>query len=298
MKKAIPVLIIFILAGNFASAAVIDNIENSLFGFTYPNETQELRLNRIEEQVYGKTSTGGAAQRLSKLSKDLAADSIGKEITPKEDTFSEDSGRIAEIPKNAPGVDYPAVNELEQIVFNKEFKEKDLNTRLAELEQKAFKKTYANDDFSTRTDRLRADLKPRSLMDNSIAQSSNNFFDDEPVTLQRDYNLQMYQSPDQFDYNAYNAGKPQKVNLNAVENSVFKRSYPDDNLESRLARLENSMFGATFDNDSQQERMNRISSAHSAQKSAKKYDSNKFAQNLTTGMQIGMFILMVLACIL
>ena len=35
-----------------------------------------------------------------------------------------------------------------------------------------------------------------------------------------------------------------------------------------------------------------------AEKSAGKYDSNKFSQNLATAMQIGTIILMVLACIL
>jgi hypothetical protein len=301
------------------NAVILDKIEGSLFGFNFPNETEELRLNRIEQEVYGKANAGTTVQRLTKLGKDLAAGNIGKEIKPKEDTFADDSDKIVEAPKQkqkAPnsgvttgagaGVDYPAVNELEKLVFNKEFKEKDLNVRLAQLEQKTFKKTYANDDFNARMERLRGKLKPPSLMNNAIAQSSNNYFDDEPITLSRDYNLPAYQSPGGFDYDDYNAQNsqfsyakaPKKVNLSAIENSMFRQSFGSDSTENRLARIEGAMFGATFDSDDQHERINRVGSAYSAQKSAKKYDSNKFTQNMSTGLQIGMFILMMLACIL
>ncbi|MDR1327439.1 MAG: hypothetical protein LBJ74_03435 [Heliobacteriaceae bacterium] len=293
-----------------AQLQAIDKIETAMFGFTYGDETEELRLDRIEESVYGKKNTGNITQRFTKLKNDLSADLLGKEIAPKEDTFSDDSDKIKEptvagnptgAAAGAPGVDYPAINELEKLVFNQEFKSTDLNSRLAKLEEKTFKKTYANDDFSTRADRLRAQLKPRSLMDNAIAQSSNDFYDGDAVELDKNYNLQSY-DPDRFDYDSYNSRNnarfEPKFNLATAEKSMFKRSYQDDSMESRLARVESSMFGTTFDNDSQHERLNRIASAHSAQKTAKKYDNNRLQQKLATGMQIGMFILMLLACVL
>ena len=54
----------------------------------------------------------------------------------------------------------------------------------------------------------------------------------------------------------------------------------------------------SFSGDNESERIARISSAIQAQKSAKRYDSNKFGQNMATAVQIGTLILMVLACIL
>ena len=78
----------------------------------------------------------------------------------------------------------------------------------------------------------------------------------------------------------------------------MKQNYNADTMDNRLARVEQYMFGTVFDSDDQQTRLDRISSAYNAQKSSGKYDSNKFAQNMTTGVQIGMLILMVLACIL
>jgi hypothetical protein len=279
-------LLILILCTSAAFAApTLDKLENSLFGFTYPNETEILRLDRIETEVYGGVNKGDIAQRMAKLNKDLAAAAIGKEIPPKEDSFAGStheaarSFTTAEPEPAAPNSDYPAVNALEQVVFDKEFKDKSLNTRLAALEQKTFKKTYASDDLSTRVDRLQSEL-------GTSKRVARNNFDD--VELPRNsYNV--YQPP---------STSSTKSPLTTIEKNVLKQSYPQDNLDSRLARLESSMFGATFDNDSQQERIDRITSANNAQKSARKYDSNKFSQAMSTGMQVGMFILMVLACIL
>ena len=69
-------------------------------------------------------------------------------------------------------------------------------------------------------------------------------------------------------------------------------------MDNRLSRLESTMFGPTFNSDTQEDRLNRISSAYKAQKTASRYDSNKFSQNMATAMQIGTILLMILACVL
>lgn len=310
MKKFI-VILCFMLTVSCSQAAdsnskLLDNIENSLYGFTYTTQDDATRLNRIEESVYGQTSNKSTQQRIAKLKTDMAADLIGQEITPKEDTFAEDQDsykdRIAEekLPPAGANVDYPSINELEKQVFKQEFKNKDLNSRLASLEEKSLGKTYADDDFSSRVERLQAKIKPKSFMDNSIAQSSNDYFDGDAIPLDKNYRLDRYEAPD-FDYDAYNARnsrQPQRVNLASVEKSIFKRSFAQESMDNRLSRLESTMFGTTFNSNSEQERIDRISSAYKAQKTASKYDSNKFSQNMATAVQIGTLILMVLACIL
>lgn len=310
MKKFIVILsLILSVNGVYAASqysSLLDNVENSLYGFTYTTQDDATRLNRIEESVYGQTSNKSTQQRIAKLKTDMAADLIGQEITPKEDTFAEDQDsykdRIAEekLPPAGANVDYPSINELEKQVFKQEFKNKDLNSRLASLEEKSLGKTYADDDFSSRVERLQAKIKPKSFMDNSIAQSSNDYFDEDAIPLDKNYRLDRYEAPD-FDYDAYNARnsrQPQRVNLASVEKSIFKRSFAQEPMDNRLSRLESTMFGTTFNSNSEQERIDRISSAYKAQKTASKYDSNKFSQNMATAMQIGTLILMVLACIL
>lgn len=311
MKKFFIILtLIFSINTCFAAGqynSILDNIENSLYGFTYTTSDDLSRLSRIEQSVYGQDkSNKTTAQRIADLKKDMSADLIGHEITPKEDTFMEEQDYYKEnklaqekLPPVGANVDYPSINELEKHIFKQEFKTKDLNSRLASLEKQTFNQTFDNEPFATRVERLQAKIKPKSFMDNSIAQSSNNYYDDDVIPLDKNYKLDEY-GPAEFDYESYNAkNNPQtRVNIASVEKSLFKKSFTNEPTNSRLSRLESTMFGTTFAQDTEQERINRISSAYKAAKTASKYDSNKFSQNMATAMQIGTLLLMILACVL
>lgn len=309
MKKFVISLCIILSINGCAAAGqysqILDKIENSLYGFTYTTSDDASRLDRIEQSVYGQSRTNQAvSERVAKLNKDMSAELLGQEITPKEDTFAEEDDyreTIAEekMPPAGANVDYPSINELEKKLFKQEFKNKDLNSRLAKLEKQTFGQTYDNDAFSSRVERLQAKIKPDSLMNNSIAQDSNEYFEGNSVPLDKDYSLSEYQPPE-FDYDAYNAShqKPVRINLASVEKTIFKQSFNQDSMDNRLARLESTMFGTTFDTDSESDRLRRISSAYKALKTASKYDSNKFSQNMATAMQIGTLLLMILACVL
>ena len=304
-----------VLAAN--NNQVIDKLENSLYGFTYNSESESARLDRLENSIYGTVSTKPASERIARLKKDMATDLIGQQIEPKEDTFAEDEFTLEKEPVAAANVTYPAVDELEEIVFNKSTPKEDIKKRLSKLEMETFGKEYANDDLATRTDRLKAEIKPKSLMDNQIAQSSNEFYDDYVPPLGADYHLNKYQTYDGFDYENFNARQKameknfktansqpsqaysgKKYNLSTVEKNILNQTFKNDSTENRLSRLESAMFGTNFSTDDNETRINRISSAYKAQKTAAKYDSNRFSQNLTTAVQIGTLLLMVLACIL
>jgi len=296
----------------FAANATLDKIENSLYGYTYSNEKDELRVNRIEEKVYGKKSSGQLQARIAKLKKDLVADQIGQEITPKEDTFMEEEDFILseKEPPEAQNMDYPVINELEKHVFKQENKKENIKTRLSKLEQKTFNKTYDKDDLSTRVDRLKAKIKPQSFMANGMDQQENNFYHSQPSKMAQNYHLNQYGTP--YDYDLYNnnsydddyssiprsntSSKP--LNLSTIEKKLYKTKYENQPTSERLTRIETSVFGTSFPNDSDSERIERLSSAIQAQKSARRYDSNRFNQNMATAFQIGTLILMVLACIL
>lgn len=323
MKKIVLLIafVIFLNGGAMlvsaqtSTQAALGKIEESLYGFEYNNESDIARLNRIETTVYGETSSKSQAERLAKLSKDISAESIGKEIEPVEDTFADNSPYyVEEEPVAASDVSYPAVDEMEQQIFKQSFPKQDIKTRLSNLEKKAFNKTYS-DDLSTRVDRLKAEIKPQSLMNNQVAQSSNMFYDDDVAPLSSDFHLNKFMPQSAFDYDAYNdmnarraqaydnpypnaPSAPKKLSLSTVEKKLLKQNYTQDTMESRLSRIENYMFGSEFSDEDTQTRIDRISSAYQAQKSAGKYDSNRFSQNVGTAIQIGTLILMVLACIL
>lgn len=321
MKKIVVFLVFAMtLQSAFATqnTVILDKIENSVFGYTYSDETENARVSRLEEKVYGQTSSGQLQNRIAKLKKDLAADVIGQEIEPKEDTFAsdEDSWVYAKEPVESTKIDYPVINELEQHVFKKEFKDQNIKTRLSKLETKTFGKTYDSDDLSTRVDRLKAEIKPQNFMANKIAQQENIFYDGDIGKLDENYHLNSYGDP--FDYDMYNqmnnqnysdyndyyssspnVFKPSKpLDISAIEKKLYKTKYENEPMDTRLSRVESSVFGTVFANDTESERIARLSSAINAQKTAKRYDSNKFSQNMATAFQIGTLILMVLACIL
>ena len=310
MKKIIMILTLLLITNcSFASNPTIDKIEKSLYGFTFSNENDTSRLNRLEQKVYGKTQTGKTDSRIAKLSKDLNASEMGKEIPPKEDTFLEESDYITyeKEPESAATMDYPAIDELEKHVFKKINKGQNLKTRLSNLEKHTFNKTYDNDDLSTRVDRLKAQLKPHSFMANGMHQQENDFYKHPADKLAQDYHLDNY-DPYAFDYDAYNnrnqtaannAILPAKsLNLSKIEKQIYHKKFDNEPTSQRLTRIETSVFGTSFPNDSDSERMQRLSSAIQAQKSASHYDSDKWNRNMATAFQIGTLILMVLACIL
>ena len=306
------------------NSVVLDKIENSIFGYTYSNESEQNRLNRIEENVYGKVTNGQINNRVARLKKDLSVDQMGKEIEPTEDTFAEpeDSWVFAKEPVESTKIEYPAINELEQHVFKKEFKDQNIKTRLSNLEKKTFNKTYENEDLSTRVDRLKAEIKPKKFMDNKIAQQENDFYDGDIDKLDQNYHLDRYGDP--FDYDSYNQHnqynedydfhsydeydhyspsrnvfKPSKnLNISTIEKTLYKQKFENEPMHARLSRVESSVFGTVFANDSESDRIARLSSAINAQKSASRYDSNKIGRNLGTAFQIGTILLIVLACIL
>jgi hypothetical protein len=71
-----------------------------------------------------------------------------------------------------------------------------------------------------------------------------------------------------------------------------------DNLENELAQLEYSTFGTEFSNDDTKTRIKRLNSVNKAKKSSNKYDSQKFNQRMSTVMEIGAMLLMILAMVL
>lgn len=304
MKKLLFSLLLINLLfapGVFAASntEILNKIENSLFGFEYNNEDEATRVNRIEENVYGTVSSGAINQRIAKLNKDLGAELYGQEIEPCEDTLAREEEEREVLSSQDPNIDYPVINELEKSVFNQEYKNMKVKDRLAQLEKKVFTKDYANDDLSTRVDRLREQVRPQGL-EQKLANAVDTYHTDGYYPPPIDYDgMTIGGTSSSFGSDSYGYSMPgRKINLSTVENALYHQNFKSDSMTNRLSRVEQSMFGESFEDQDEQTRIGRISSAFNAQKSASKYDSNKFAQNMSTAMQIGTMILMILACIL
>ncbi len=309
------IFVIFISGTVFAetkTSKTLSKIENNLFGIEYTTQSDSQRLSRIEEQVYGEAKNGNIKSRLDALSNDIATGEMGKEITPKKDTFDEednyterklaDNSQYFEEEKEPdnPKIDYPVINDIEQQIFGKTYKNENINSRLSKLEKEIFKKTY-NDDLAERVERLKDKVAYTAPKFNT---EENNYYYDEqdnyfsPNTLAQSNPDTFYHSQKGDYVDKQIADRDFRSKLNKLEKSVFKQSFSNDTVDNRLSRLESTIFNSNFSNDKQTTRLKRISSAVNAQKSAKKYDSNGIQQKMATALQIGMFVLMVVAMIL
>lgn len=273
------------------SESIITKIENDIYGFDYSNDSSQNRVSRLEKSVYGKTSTGDINKRIKRLSADISADVIGLEIEPTEDTFKENEETVADS-----SVNYPIVDEIEQKIFNQTYKQRDFHSRIVAIERKIFGKIYDVDDYSTRMDRIKAKVMP-----DTIAKSG---FDN-------DYTNQSYYDNDALTTNDLSALGRNRFSMPFGQKN-YSRPYANygdmtggaatlpanPNLNDELAQLEYETFGTEFSNEDTATRVKRLNSVSKAKKSASKYDSNKFSQRMSTAMEIGAMILMILAMVL
>ena len=300
MKKFLVTFLIFVYIFGFtgfsAEATVqkpeslITKIENDIYGFDYSNDTAQNRISRLEKTVYGKSSSGDINKRIKKLSGDISADVIGLEIEPTEDSFKEDE-TIADS-----SVNYPIVDEIEQKIFNQTYKNRDFHSRIVAIERKIFGKIYDVDDYSPRMDRIKAKVMPETIAKKSYDDNlaGRNYYDNDTLTSNDLSGLSNNRFKMPFGQRNYT--RPYTNYGDMTGGSAMLPSNP--NLNDELAQLEYETFGTEFSNEDTASRIKRLNSVSKAKKSASKYDSNKFSQRMSTAMEIGAMILMILAMVL
>ena len=279
LKKIVLILILCTVSFPAFSVdtSTLKKLEESVFGIDYSKEKIENRLARLEKNIYGKSKTVSLEMRFSKLSKDMSADVLGKEIPPTSDTFYDD-----EIAQSDGSENYPIINEIEEKLFRKSSPEKSLHSRIKNIEKHLFSKTYESEDYFNRMERIKAEYYSKNPNQN-------------PETLCSDYPDTFYSEPEKY-YSAYNP--TDEYELSRLEKKLLKNNYPNDTFNDRLSRLETKVFETDFFYDDPKIRLDRLASATEAKKSFKKYDSNRFYSKLNTGMQIGSMLLMLLAFVL
>lgn len=303
LKISILLMLFMFLAMPAFSQNIIDKLENNMFGMNYTNENEQKRIERLEKNIYGAIQNGNINSRLNKLSKDLSADEMGKEIEPTKFTEFENE----EVADNT--VDYPLINEFEKKIFNQEYKNKNLNVRLSELEKKVFNKTYPNDSLNERTERLKTAIHIKKQTHNDMddymnaltemPKSYQDYFSNPYPKNYDDYSQSTNFAEKEFE-KELSSGDKAKIGkiINTLEKKILKKTYPNDNNMERLERLEENMFNTSFPQDKIEARLERLALAYQATRTSNKYDTNKLSQHMATAMQIGMFLLMILAMVL
>lgn len=302
----------------------LNEIEKSYYGYTF-NGNSESRLSRLEQALYGQTYKNPAKSRVDKIYKDLSlgvnSGSATGAAAPVTTAPAQQNTNIG--PKAEAGIKYPVVDKLEQKIFQKAYANDDIYVRLSRLEKKVFKKESTL-SLNERVDALRdkllggdtavaADIDPATeeiVLDNGKKYYDNSDFSNFGGDSDSHYNYYSYQnsknriqkadsSDSVFDdnYSNFAPGYEQNYDLDILEKQLFGKRFIQEAPAQRLARLENKVFQRTFSDDTEA-RTQRLLAVTTAQKTSKEYDSNKWAQRLNTGIQIGSILLMVLAMIL
>ena len=306
MKKLLIILFLIIAIVCRVSAFEtktdpLTKMETSVFGMDYSNQKTEDRLSRLEETIYGRKKSGNTANRIKQLSKDMNADLIGQEVPP-ETGMGEMISELEE--ENTPdsSVDYPIINDVEKHLAIKNTEKQTLHSRLVTIEKKLFNNVYDTDDYYSRVERIKQkiygtpDLIAQGLGPNDIVipeydSSDTNVWGMDEI-MGHDNSFSGSWAPKRKTFGNISS------KISALEKKLFNNTYPEEENNDRLARLESSVFDTEFYYDDETERINRLEGAIKGQKSANKYDNNKFQQGLNTALQIGAMVLMVLAMIL
>ena len=295
MKKYIILIFtIFILHNllpvySFGNNDILSVIENNIYGYDYSKDNTQSRVNRLEKTIYGKTqSEKDINKRIKKLSGDISADVIGLEISPSKDTFLAEENEAEDS-----SVNYPIVDEIEQKLFNKTYKNRDLHTRIVTIEKKLFGKIYDVDDYSKRMDRIKAKIMPEmSLAENNDSEyGDGSYYNNDTINTMHfpENKLNRFSMP----FGQRNYTRP--YNNYGEYSDRIKTS---NNLDDDLTQMEYDMFGTEFSGEDTASRVKRLNSVNKAKKSSRKYDSQKFSQHMSTAMEIGAMILMILAMVL
>lgn len=291
-KKILLIIIYFSLAlcVSASNTEILSRIENNIFGFDYNGDKTSNRVSRLEKTVYGKSSTGDINKRITKLSADISADVIGLEIEPSRDTFLAEEKALEDS-----SVDYPIVNDIEQKLFNTTFKNRDLHTRIVTIEKKLFGKIYDVDDYSKRMDRIKENMYPQKIAEKEeFDYGDGSYFNDRMINSMDLAGTSYSRFKMPFGQKKYTRPYTNYGDFVSTNDAVI----PRDNLSEELSQMEYDMFGTEFSSDDNKTRIKRLNSANKAKRTSHKYDSQKFQQHMSTAMEIGAMILMILAMVL
>jgi len=149
-------------------APQVVSLENKFFNHTYPEETMEQRVGRLEKQVFGEAKAGGLQERIIAITATVLNPSIDapeKPAAPEKPVTLQalPAAKLATPPPPPPPptppppeqhMDYPRVTALEHQMLGQTFVNDPVRQRLERLEKKAFGANSSTDDLSSRTDAL------------------------------------------------------------------------------------------------------------------------------------------------
>ena len=270
-------------------------IENHIFGYENSKMTETQRLDTIEKFVYGKTQNSNINTRLNHLNEDLGLTTTNENKIASTPNFNhpQQEQDYANEPTD-PTAQYPVVDNLETSLLSKTFKNENIYKRLDRLEQKAYGKILKG-SLNERVERLSTlvePITPQKSYDEYMANNNDyNYYSPATNGNPRASSAQTY-IPEQMP------SIPNTSALLALEQNVLGKTYTTDSTSRRLSRLEKKILNKDFATEPDELRIERLTTVANAQQSSQVYKESKLMQHVSTGIQIGGMILMLLAMIL
>ena len=242
-------LFIFFLANqafSMSTAEYISALENRLFGNTYEAQSIDMRIDRIEKQIYDNVYSGTPEDRLSKIDKIYPQSDFEYFKKPQRDTYYEESYYTEEMPE-ADYNNYPIVSKIEQTIYNKDYSGEDIYKRLSRLEKELYGQEKTELSLQERVENLKTVLPKK---DGGFAQNG-------------------------FEFKGFNFGKGSNGSyfdtdraISELEKNAFKKTFEYDDTNRRLGRLEHYYFGQTSDGQSDDDRITRLASVAMSEKNS------------------------------
>ena len=147
-----------------------------------------------------------------------------------------------------------------------------------------FGKVYDVDDYSTRMDRIKAEVMPDAVSDTD--RFAHEYRDNRDNSLSSNDLGGTLRSRFGMPFGQRNYTRPYANYGDEFTGGAAPAQTYNPSLNDELAQMEYETFGTEFSNENK------------AKKSSSKYDSQKFSQRMSTAMEIGAMILMILAMVL
>ena len=272
-------------------------IENHIFGYENQKLQDSERLNKIEKFVYGFPKKSTTKERLAKLNTDLGLDINATAKNYSNNPTNNASYEDYSNEPTDPSAQYPIVDNMEEILLKQTYKTENIYKRLDRLEKKAYGK-ISQGSLSDRVEKLSALVKPispkqtKETFDDYMANNDEyNYYSPTTKGNPRASSGQIHIQESQLNPNT-------SATLLSLEKNLLGKSYPTDTTNERLSRLEKKILHKEFTSEPNELRLERLATIANAQQTSQVYKENKLMQHLSTGVQIGGMILMILAMIL
>lgn len=244
------------------SANDLTRMEQQLFSRSYPGETQEARLSRVENAVFGESRQGQSPDvRFKALGQffqfpqgppQAMANQPQPIQRPPIQEYSKPPALVSQAPNES---QYPTVSAMEQRVFRQTFENNTIDARLERLESRVIGRPQQG-TLQERTDQLRMMV---------LGDTGNGFESSMPLA-------QGSMGDPGSGYGGPGPVNPDLIQgLAPVEKKVLRQTYPQDSPEVRLNRLEMKLFNATAPELPPEDRFYRIVGVANA-KSNSRYD--------------------------